>query len=641
VRAQQILEQDDVALVQMAGILGEKRHTITHTTGACSGSGSPLSSHSTDALKRKPLLYAAPVSAPSKPLSPRSPGKRRPQRQLLPVVGLTPVQPRGVIDTDWIQSQTVEPGWLSDRTLDATGVLRLLRCCPTMLARGSVPQVLHKYRQKEQHIPWMGKFEEEIQEWQRSILKWLQAADRHGVDFQVEPAKLQDWIARAESMLPAAEESSDAIPFTAELVESARRVLTLKVQLEKDHKVNSVQNTVTRLYNLSKKANKFYGPQHVGKQRRKVVTLAEARFYFDLWRAVDRLESASSLCTASDFMKSLMSKYDNIFEAWDKLDTNGNGTVDFHEFVSGCRNIRVNGKLKQIFQQLSSDGELLQLTDLDPKADPKLLHEQKLRAQMVQERRLARIARRKLPSLHRLCMHREDLNVGHFDPETVQDFAKRRLPAKIDQKNKRQGDRSNVKGRAMWAQTSGEVTALINSWAEHHVPLRNAGLKEFHKMLLKKYKGLPQAWDDMDSNEDGVLQFHEFVAGCRKLQLRAQYRSMFQDLCSGESRPASRQESEQQVLHMTDLDPSLKDVEENRMNMLVERKQEREQAVQEHATSLSPQRFSRSSLSTREPSNQDSLVTLGASHADSSASLQARQSCKLTQPRQGLVTLRN
>ena len=45
--------------------------------------------------------------------------------------------------------------------------------------------------------------------------------------------------------------------------------------------------------------------------------------------------------------------------------------------------------------------------------------------------------------------------------------------------------------------------------------------------LRKKYpKGLEQAWDDLDQNQDGMLQFREFVAACRKIQFHGNLRQV-------------------------------------------------------------------------------------------------------------------
>jgi len=484
---------------------------------------------------------------------------------------------------------------MSERLLDAAGVMRLLRFCPTMLAPGSVVRVLQRYRRKEQPVPFMEHFEQEIKEWQQSTRKWLQAAERQGVDFPVNSLKLQDWIARAEAMLLGPEsasgdaEDADAAPFTEELVKSAKHVLKEKQDAEKQEKEFRLVHAIDRLHKSAnnRKTRSIY--QRAGRQRRASVTHAEAQFYQELWRFGDR--ESTSLCNANDFTKSLLSKYDNLANAWDKLDVNGNGTVDFHEFVLGCRKIQINGKLRQIFSQLSSDGVLLHITDLDPK----LGHEEAKRKERYKAKKEARFTvrqtRHDLPALKRLNMPMERQPNGDFNTETVEIFAKNRVPNGTFRQSK-----AGV-GRASLVQTSGEVQSYLNM-VGHAAPLPDVA-QDFHQVLLKRYRTLPAAWDELDSNEDGVLQFHEFVAACRKLHFRGNMKQMFIELCSGKfGHHEDHSEGDpKQVLRMTDLDASMKEEAERRVNLGIERKQMREQEHEEHSKSQSPHRNStRSSM---------------------------------------------
>ena len=46
----------------------------------------------------------------------------------------------------------------------------------------------------------------------------------------------------------------------------------------------------------------------------------------------------------------------------------GDGVLQFNEFVAGCRKIDFRGNLRKIFEEISTDGEVLKMQDLDPKA---------------------------------------------------------------------------------------------------------------------------------------------------------------------------------------------------------------------------------------------------------------------------------
>lgn len=515
---------------------------------------------------------------------------RRPCRHLLPSVQ-RPVKPRDLLDSEWIQSQAPEPECMSDRLLDLAGVARLLRFCPTMLAPGSVAAVLQRYRQKKEPAPFMEHFEEELQAWQQSALKWLSAAQRHGLAFPVPALKLQEWIARANAMLPNPTdevEESYKVPFSAELLESAKTVLKQKLEAERRVKDDRLVSAIGRLHiNRTPGRHKGnYVSLHPSRQRRASVTHAEAQFYNELWRFGDRLEQSSQLCNASDFTKSLLSHYETLVEAWDVLDSNGNGVVDFNEFVLGCRKIHINGKLRQIFEQLSSDGVLLHLNDLDPSLKSEaqrrtIKHEMKVKQR--EEKRLQDLA---LPPVERLIkpMYSVNEDAGDFDPDTVEDFAKNRVPFGTTTSS---GNKARKRGSLMMAQTTGEVRNFISQGSDRSAPLPDVA-KDIHSALIKKYRTLTAAWDDLDSNEDSVLQFHEFVAGCRKLHIRGNLRLMFMELCSGKFAQVSKEDDHNagephQVLQMTDLDPSMKEEADRRRNAWIERHKLHEQELQDHA----------------------------------------------------------
>ena len=56
---------------------------------------------------------------------------------------------------------------------------------------------------------------------------------------------------------------------------------------------------------------------------------------------------------------------------------------------------------------------------------------------------------------------------------------------------------------------------------------------EFKAAMIKKYFSLERAWEELDLNKDGVLQFHEFVRGCREVNFRGNLQRIFKELTGG------------------------------------------------------------------------------------------------------------
>ena len=88
---------------------------------------------------------------------------------------------------------------------------------------------------------------------------------------------------------------------------------------------------------------------------------------------------------------------------------------------------------------------------------------------------------------------------------------------------------------------------------------------DFRNALLKKYGSLSKAWEELDTNRDACLQFHEFTAGCRKIQFRGNLRKVFEELSSDGG----------QSLRMADLDASMKAEEEQWLSAAKDRLQQK------------------------------------------------------------------
>eukprot|EP00747_Dinoflagellata_sp_TGD_P131867 gnl/TRDRNA2_/TRDRNA2_175022_c3_seq6.p1 gnl/TRDRNA2_/TRDRNA2_175022_c3~~gnl/TRDRNA2_/TRDRNA2_175022_c3_seq6.p1 ORF type:complete len:698 (+),score=152.51 gnl/TRDRNA2_/TRDRNA2_175022_c3_seq6:71-2164(+) len=203
-------------------------------------------------------------------------------------------------------------------------------------------------------------------------------------------------------------------------------------------------------------------------------------------------------CTAKEFKNALFKKYHSLEEAWCQFDSNEDGELQFHEFVSVCRHIQFIGNLKKIFKELTNGGDGLKPEQLDPQLPAKLeTFRAKIRASAKAEPR--------------------DLSPGFQCGKTS-------------------------------AATLGEVLMLTQrtsgrAGSPGSVP---ADKRMFTNALLKKFGSLLDAWDDMDENKDGSLQYDEFVRVCRRIQFGGNLKRTFLDISAGKEEMAP-----------ADLDPSL------------------------------------------------------------------------------------
>jgi len=187
----------------------------------------------------------------------------------------------------------------------------------------------------------------------------------------------------------------------------------------------------------------------------------------------------------------LLKKFGKLGYAWDEIDGNRDGMLQFHEFVRACRGIHFGGNFKQIFDELTQGEDAL-----TPEAfDPGLLAE------------LKDIRERGLRSMN-------STKASSGDPMFERSGSTFRH------------------GRRTSAETLGEVHLLLSRGTSFSLP-PPADANSFKNALLKKFGKLGYAWVEMDANGDGNLSFTEFVRACRNIQFGGNFRQIFTDLTRG------------------------------------------------------------------------------------------------------------
>eukprot|EP00429_Kryptoperidinium_foliaceum_P036708 CAMPEP_0176157082 /NCGR_PEP_ID=MMETSP0120_2-20121206/80302_1 /TAXON_ID=160619 /ORGANISM="Kryptoperidinium foliaceum, Strain CCMP 1326" /LENGTH=585 /DNA_ID=CAMNT_0017494337 /DNA_START=22 /DNA_END=1775 /DNA_ORIENTATION=- len=81
------------------------------------------------------------------------------------------------------------------------------------------------------------------------------------------------------------------------------------------------------------------------------------------------------------------------------------------------------------------------------------------------------------------------------------------------------------------------------------------GVRQFRMALVRHFDSLPVAWRAIDTNGDGVLQFREFCAACRKVSLCGNLKRIWEKLTEGE--PDPELEEDERVARPEKLDPRL------------------------------------------------------------------------------------
>merc|ERR1719375_2840661 len=71
-------------------------------------------------------------------------------------------------------------------------------------------------------------------------------------------------------------------------------------------------------------------------------------------------------CEARAFKQALLKKFDKLEFAWDEMDLNGDGALQFQEFVRACRGMQFQGNLRMIFEELTGGEDTLTPEALDP-----------------------------------------------------------------------------------------------------------------------------------------------------------------------------------------------------------------------------------------------------------------------------------
>lgn len=477
-----------------------------------------------------------------------------------PVVPL-PSIPRRIVDTDTIRNQPLERGCMSERELDASGALRMLRFCPAALAPGSVAEVQLQFRDKMRSPRLAPMFEGEVAAWREITHRKLQAAVRHGAEVVGGAKELSQWVARANALLCRKDEV-DCAPLTLDLLQAAKTLHTIVQDEEKHQQRQKLMEVVERLHAPTPRSQQDSTESQCLPQLQN----------FDGCHA----EHDSHQCTAKDFVKALMKKYESVEDAWDDLDVNGDGVLQFHEFVAGCRKVHIVGNLRRLFDDLSSnDGESIRLTDIDPSMKQEEHRRTTFHTETIRQRRIKRASYLHSPANVRLSTPRQQRDGhGDFDLDMVWSHCKdiaapmcrhsrSRWAVEVGDSEVGGGkcstsELNSTGGRAGLdlMQTTGEIYHLLNntSWRVGDRPVP-CSAKDLCNALLKKFMRLDYAWDQLDLNGDGVLQFHEFVAGCRRINVHGNLRQMFNAVSSDGGKS----------VRLTDLDPSMRGEEERRI----------------------------------------------------------------------------
>eukprot|EP00929_Paragymnodinium_shiwhaense_P107913 TRINITY_DN7425_c0_g1_i1.p1 TRINITY_DN7425_c0_g1~~TRINITY_DN7425_c0_g1_i1.p1 ORF type:complete len:1168 (-),score=282.35 TRINITY_DN7425_c0_g1_i1:92-3595(-) len=196
------------------------------------------------------------------------------------------------------------------------------------------------------------------------------------------------------------------------------------------------------------------------------------------------------------FKRAMLKRYGSLAQAWREMDINGDCRLSFSEFVAACRRMSFAGNLTQIFKQLTwGEKEMMpHMVDIEL---PRQLQEMK---QEDEKRTTGEKFWNKdaLWALHESGRCRDD-RFTTFDH-----------------------------GRKTNAQTLREVNLMLLGGSARVPPASTA--RQFKDGLIKKYEKLEYAWEAMDTNSDGALQFHEFVHACHRIQFQGNLRRIFDEL---------------------------------------------------------------------------------------------------------------
>jgi len=215
---------------------------------------------------------------------------------------------------------------------------------------------------------------------------------------------------------------------------------------------------------------------HHGKLTQMAHTLGEVHLL------LSRSEARSGPpCDAKAFKNALLKKFERLDVAWEEMDTNGDGLLDFNEFTRACRSISFAGNFKMIFQELTKGGDTFKPELLDPNLPDKL----------------------------------EAMRVGRL--------------------RKRSKEAGVVEGLAAFI-----GTRTTEGPGDMHL---TSPLKTFKNALVKKFNHhdghqyisiLGTAWDEIDTNCDGLVDFIEFTRACRTIQFKGNLKQIFKDFTDGE-----------------------------------------------------------------------------------------------------------
>lgn len=175
-------------------------------------------------------------------------------------------------------------------------------------------------------------------------------------------------------------------------------------------------------------------------------------------------------CDTDGFRRALIKRYHYLERAWMEMDLNEDGVLHFQEFLTACRRIGVTGNLRGIFEDLTKGKALLHPSDID----------------MDLPRKIQELRKR--------------TSLGPSPSQSLEASSKKRSPS-----------------------------PPLRNQARSPLP---SEFKGFKRLLLDTFGDMMLAWLELDTNEDGVLQFSEFVNACRYVGFTGNLKRTFSELAT-------------------------------------------------------------------------------------------------------------
>jgi Ca2+-binding EF-hand superfamily protein len=222
-------------------------------------------------------------------------------------------------------------------------------------------------------------------------------------------------------------------------------------------------------------------------------TLCAAETFHEVHLLLNRPSARTAPpCDAKSFKNALSKKFFRLEYAWQEIDSNCDGCLDFTEFCRACRRIQFAGNLKKIFGELTKGEDTLHPECIDAGLPAKL----------------------------------QKMNMS----------PKKKFKNHSKEPAATTGPRFNH-GRRTSAETLGEVHLLTQGGrrsCDEGEALPEADAKTLKQALIKKFRALDTAWNDMDTNSDGVVDFTEFIRACRGVHIGGNLKRLFKEMTDGE-----------------------------------------------------------------------------------------------------------